>query len=215
MQTLDRIQTNKTNHWQIIVEEFSPQICSIGIRRKFKKRDLIFRETEVYRGFFTVISGIYKVYCLNKDGREAILRICTPGEVIMAHPIFHTKENCMYPAFCEALQDGELFYYPKEDFTSFLLKNTRALFLFSALTVEHLNYFRKKMIENLFLSVKDRILGFLNELGAKEKFISLPITKQQLSSLLGTTPESVSRAFRLLLEESILEERGDFYHLKS
>ncbi|EQA46288.1 cyclic nucleotide-binding domain protein [Leptospira broomii serovar Hurstbridge str. 5399] len=214
MQPLTEIKSLSPNHWKTIRQEYPAQLESLEIKRKYKKGELIFSEKDLYRGFFTVSSGIFKVYCLNSDGREAILRIFAAGEVIAAHPIFYMTETCNYPAFCEALQDGELLYYPKDEFTSFLLQNTRALFLFSALTVEHLNYFRKKMMENLFLSVKDRILSFLRESGAEDEYVSLPITKQQLALLLGTTPESISRAFRSLLEDCLLEEKGDSYRVK-
>lgn len=205
------VQTN--DHWAEIQREFPNEISSIGIRKKILKGEIVFGERDPYDGFFEIISGIFKVYSLSQEGKEAILKVFYPGELIASHPIFQTQEPCFYPAFCEALKDGELNYYPKGEFTSFLFENNKALYLFSAVTIQHLNYFRKKLVENLHLSVKDRILNFLKECGASQKFIILPITKNQLASLIGTTPESVSRAFRSLLDESILEEKDSSYRL--
>ncbi|TGK00985.1 Crp/Fnr family transcriptional regulator [Leptospira semungkisensis] len=207
------LNTAIVDPWSEIRREFENEICSIGIPKKFHKGELVFEEGRPYTGFFEIISGIFKVFSLNTDGKEAILKVFSPGELIATHPIFQPKEPCIYPGFCEALKDGELIYYPKKEFISFLKGNNQALFLFSYATVEHLNYFRKKMMENLFLSVKDRIITFLIESGADQGFVSLPVTKYQLASLLGTTPESVSRAFRFLTEEHIVEERNASYHI--
>ncbi|TGK05206.1 Crp/Fnr family transcriptional regulator [Leptospira langatensis] len=199
--------------WSEIRREFENEIRSIGIPKKFRKGELIFEEKKPYQGFFEIISGMFKVFSLNQDGKEAILKVFSPGELIASHPIFQSKEPCIYPGFCEALKDGELIYYPRKEFVSFLTENNRALFLFSSAVVEHLNYFRKKMMENLFLSVKDRIVTFLLESGADQGFVSLPVTKYQLASLIGTTPESVSRAFRSLIEDCLIEEKGSSYHV--
>ncbi|MEI1278541.1 Crp/Fnr family transcriptional regulator [Leptospira venezuelensis] len=199
--------------WVEIQKEYPNELSSIGIRKKISKGEVVFGERDPYEGFFEIISGIFKVYSLSQDGKEAILKVFYPGELVAAHPIFQPQEPCFYPAFCEALKDGELTYYPKKEFTSFLFENTKALYLFSAVTIQHLNYFRKKLVENLHLSVKDRILNFLKECGASQKLITLPITKNQLASLIGTTPESVSRAFRSLLDECILEEKDSSYRI--
>ncbi|TGM13021.1 Crp/Fnr family transcriptional regulator [Leptospira selangorensis] len=205
------VQTSE--HWIEIQREFPNELSSIGIRKKILKGEVVFGERDPYDGFFEIVSGIFKVYSLSQEGKEAILKVFYPGELIASHPIFQPNEPCFYPAFCEALKEGELIYYPKREFTSFLFENTKALYLFSAVTIQHLNYFRKKLVENLYLSVKDRILNFLKECGASQKFITLPISKNQLASLIGTTPESVSRAFRSLLDECILEEKDSSYRI--
>ncbi|TGK36686.1 Crp/Fnr family transcriptional regulator [Leptospira andrefontaineae] len=205
------VQTSE--HWVEIHKEFPNELSSIGIRKKIIKGEVVFGERDPYDGFFEILSGIFKVYSLSQDGKEAILKVFYPGELIASHPIFQPNEPCFYPAFCEALKEGELMYYPKREFTSFLFENTKALYLFSAVTIQHLNYFRKKLVENLHLSVKDRILNFLKECGASQKPITLPINKNQLASLIGTTPESVSRAFRSLLDECILEEKDSSYKI--
>lgn len=211
---MDKILSVQTSdHWSEIQGEFANELSSIGIPKKILKGEVVFGEKDPYDGFFEIISGIFKVYSLSHDGKEAILKVFYPGELIASHPIFQPQEPCFYPAFCEALKDGELMYYPKREFTSFLFENTKALYLFSAVTIQHLNYFRKKLVENLHLSVKERILNFLKECGASQKSITLPITKNQLASLIGTTPESVSRAFRSLLDECILEEKNSNYRI--
>lgn len=201
------------SYWTTIYQEFGSMIERIGIERQFGKDELVFREKDPYEGFFEIVSGNFKVYILNADGKEAIFKIASAGELIATPPIFQTEEPCLYPAFCQALTEGELIFYPKKQFLDFLLGNPKALYLFSVLTVDHVNYFRKKMVENLFLTVKEKILGFLKGLGAETNFVHLPIAKQQLASLLGTTPESVSRAFRFLLDEGIVEENGDRYRI--
>ncbi|AOP36267.1 Crp/Fnr family transcriptional regulator [Leptospira tipperaryensis] len=203
----------RNKHWAEIQKKFQCDIDSLAIRKVYQKKDRVYSAKDPYLGFFEVITGIFKVYSLDLDGREIILKIFYPGEFIATQLIFQIEEPCVYPLFCETLNGGELNHFPKREFKSFLFKNVEALFLFSALSIEHVSYFRSKVLENQLYSVKERILIFLKESGATDEFISLPITKQQLASLLGTTPESISRAFRILLEESAIEECDNTYHI--
>lgn len=203
----------KKDYWAEIRKEFSNELLSLGIPKKIAKNELVFLETDPYEGFFEVVTGIFKVYSLSPEGKEAILKVFYPGELIASYPVFQPTESNSYPAFCESLKEGELLFYPKKEFLNFLNGNTKAMFLFSSANIQHLVYFRKKMMDNLYLSVKDRIFSFLQECGAVEKHINLPITKNQLASLLGTTPESVSRAFRSLLEEGSIEEKDSCYKI--
>ncbi|TGK33240.1 Crp/Fnr family transcriptional regulator [Leptospira gomenensis] len=209
------LRSIRNKHWTEIQKKFRNEIALIGVRKKYKKTDRVYDAKDPYLGFFEVVSGIFKVYSLNSEGREIILKIFYPGEFIATQLLFQTEEPCFYPLFCEALHEGELIHFPKKEFKSFLLKNVDALFSFSALAIEHVSYFRGKVLENQLYSVKERILIFLTESGASDNFISLSITKQQLASLLGTTPESISRAFRILLEESVLLENENSYKIAS
>ncbi|WP_243393261.1 Crp/Fnr family transcriptional regulator [Leptospira perolatii] len=199
------------NDWITLYSEFGKLIRPIGIRKKFYKDQSVFSEMEPYSGFFEVTSGIFKLYSLNTNGREATLKIFFPGELIATPPMFQDEEESVYPANCQSLQEGELILYPRDKFLSILLQNPRALFLFSAVTVEYLTYFRQKIVENAFFSVRDKILTYLIESGGSQAYVSLPIAKQQLASLIGSTPESVSRAFRSLIEDGIIREREDSY----
>ncbi|MBM9502066.1 Crp/Fnr family transcriptional regulator [Leptospira sp. 201903071] len=205
----------RNKHWAEIQKKFRNELELLGVRKNYQKTDRVYSAKDPYLGFFEVVSGIFKVYSLNSEGREMILKIFYPGEFIATQLVFQTEEPCVYPLFCEALNGGELIHFPKKEFKSFLFKNIDALFSFSALAIEHVSYFRSKVLENQLYSVKERILIFLMEAGAAEDFIFLPITKQQLASLLGTTPESVSRAFRILLEESVLLESERGYKIVS
>ncbi|MBM9579732.1 Crp/Fnr family transcriptional regulator [Leptospira sp. 201903070] len=209
------LKSIRNKHWAEIQKKFRNELALLGIRKKYQKTDRVYSAKDPYLGFFEVVSGIFKVYSLNSEGKEMILKIFYPGEFIATQLLFQTEEPCFYPLFCEALNGGELIHFPKGEFKSFLLKNIEALFSFSALAIEHVSYFRSKVLENQLYSVKERILIFLTESGAAENFVSLPITKQQLASLLGTTPESISRAFRILLEESVVLECENAYKIVS
>ncbi|TGM58881.1 Crp/Fnr family transcriptional regulator [Leptospira adleri] len=205
----------RNKHWTEIQKKFRNEIESLALRKVYQKTDRVYSAKDPYLGFYEVVSGIFKVYSLNPEGKEMILKIFYPGEFIATQLIFQTDEPCVYPLFCETLYGGELNHFPKKEFKSFLFKNIDALFHFSALAIEHVGYFRSKVLENQLYSVKERILIFLKESGATEGFILLPITKQQMASLLGTTPESISRSFRVLLEESVIEELDNGYRIPS
>ena len=46
----------------------------------YEARDVLFREGEPADCFYSVLNGYVRLYRLNKDGREADIRICGPGD---------------------------------------------------------------------------------------------------------------------------------------
>ena len=57
-------------------------------------------------------------------------------------------------------------------------------------------------------------MEYLIENGAQHSFIQLKINKNQLALLLNATPESISRAFKSLEEEQLIESNSDEYRIK-
>lgn len=199
--------------WLTLKEEYKNELEQLHRKITYKKGELVFSMGEEYKGFYLVKSGIYKVYILDSEGKEAILHIFQKDELIATPPIF--EENGFYPGYAEVISSGSLYFFPAKGFQRFLLQNAKASFIFASLVVKNVNYFREKIYSLCFLSVKDRIILFLKDMNALECYINLPIPKQQLALLLGTTPESVSRAFTSLVKENILLEKDGTYKLLS
>ncbi len=198
-------------NWITLENEYKTELQQLKLEKKYAKGELLFRMGERYQGFFLVKSGLFKVYILDTEGREAILHIFQKNDLIAAPPIFEEEPN--YPGFAEAISNGMIHFFPVVEFKKFLLQNAKASFLFASLAIKHVNFFRNKIFSLSFLSVKDRIILFLKEIGATNNPVSLPIPKQQLALLLGTTPESVSRAFTQLLRDGIIKEEYSMYRV--
>lgn len=195
--------------------QLSPQtetaLKEIGRQVRYGRNETIFHEGDAYRGVFRIEKGRVKVYNVNEEGKEAIMNILGPGDWIAAPTAFHSMPQ--YHAACQCLEDCEVWNIPADKLRAFLLERPEALFQFTCMVAAAAVAFRERIRALTLMTVQERLLTFLTELGAANAAVTLPIAKNQIASLIGSTPESVSRALRSLMEEGRLTVEGERYRL--
>jgi CRP-like cAMP-binding protein len=183
----------------------------IGRQVRYSRGETIFHDGDVYRGVFHIQKGRVKVYNVNEEGKETIMNILRAGDWIAAPTAFQSTPA--YHASCECLEDCEVLNVPVDKLHSFLLERPTILFQFTTMIASAAIAFRERIRALTLMTVQERLIAFLRELGAEQTAVSLPIAKNQIASLIGSTPESVSRALRSLMEEGRLTVTGDQYRL--
>ena len=145
---------------------------------------------------------------MSPAGKEYILHISAPGEMIAEATVFHGHP---FPANAETLVKSSLLFFPRELFVELVHKTPSVAMNMLALLSMRLRRFASQ-IENLSLKeVPARLAGYLIYLSDEqggEDVIELGISKGQLASLLGTIPETLSRIFSKMSEEGLIEVNG-------
>jgi CRP-like cAMP-binding protein len=184
------------------------QLSMILTDQVFRRGQLIFSEGDEGTGFYVVISGRVKIFKLSVDGKEQILHIFGPGEPIGEVAVFAGKR---FPANAEALEESRLFFFPRAEFMDLIQKNPSiALNMLSELS-KRLRRFAS-LIEDLSLKeVPGRLAVYLlhlSDLHQGTENLSLDISKGQLSSLLGTIPETLSRILTKMGAAGLIQSEG-------
>lgn len=190
--------------------------------KTFNKGDIIFFDTEPYLGFYITVTGLVKIYKISKDGREHILHLVNSSNTFAEVPLFENfgevrDDSYRYPANAMALEDEtRVVLIPARKFTE-LLEND------SKICIKMLSGFAKRLrhlnhhIEELTLKdVTKRVAGFIlteyiNKRKAKsdaQPAIKLNISKNDLAAYLGTIIETLSRTFKKLQDEGIIDVEG-------
>lgn len=152
--------------------------------------------------------GRVKIFKMSLDGKEQILHIFGPGEPFGEVPVFHGNP---YPANAVALESSSMLFFPRRKFID-LINSTPSLAL-SMLAVLSMRLRRfAAQIESLSLKeVPARLaahLIYLTEEQKNTKAVTLDIPKGQLASLLGTSPETLSRIFAKMTKEGLIKVSG-------
>lgn len=181
------------------------KIQAIALDRPFNKGQLIFQEQDKGDGFYIVNTGRIKVFKLSVEGKEQILHIYGPGHTFGEVPVFEGKN---FPASAMAIEDSSILFLPRDSFVN-LITTTPALSMnMLADLSKRLRDFTIQ-IENLSLKeVPARLAAYILTLAAEqknEKKVTLPISKAQLSNLIGTTPETISRIFKKMADALLIE----------
>jgi len=177
----------------------------IVVQRQVKKGDLLFCEGDEAEGFYLVASGKVKVYKLSPEGKERILHIVHPCGTFAEAAIF--GDGC-YPAYAEPLEPARLLFFPKASFLQLLHNQSRiAINMIGGLS-RFLRQFASQIEELTFKDVPARLARYLLELAGDADELTLPVSKSQLASNLGTVSETLSRTFRKLSDEGYIRVEG-------
>ena len=174
----------------------------------FRKGETIFSEGDDGTGFYVVITGRVKIFKLSPEGKEQILHFFGPGEPFGEVPVFTGQH---FPANAEAMEEGRVFFFPRESFVYLIKRNPSLALNMLAVLSKRLRRFAA-LIDDLSLKeVPGRLAAYLLYLsdqkkGAKD--LELTITKAQLASLLGTIPETLSRILGKLSSQGLIETDG-------
>ena len=200
------------NFWNQIPDGIKIELEKIAQIKKFQKGEIVFSENDPFKGFVVIKQGKFKIYNLNPNGKEAILRVMSEGEMAAGPLIFSGAPN--YPATLESIENGSVYFFETNQFKQFLKTHPDFQNQFTAQMMQFMHYLKNKTSSLMLLNLKERLMEYLKENGAEHNFIQLNINKNQLALLLNATPESISRTFKALEEENLIEVKGESYRLK-
>lgn len=189
-------------------KEYITEIEKIAIDKYYNKGDIIFYDGDAGNGFYLIAAGSVSVYKLSPDGKEQILHIVKEGETIGAAPVFSGKS---FPANARALSKTHLLFFGRAEFIGLISGSPDLTMNILALLSMRLREFTIQ-VENLSLKeIPGRLASYLLYLSREQDnidLITLNISKAQLANLLGTGPESLSRALGSMKTKKIIAETG-------
>lgn len=89
------------------------EVSSISVRQRYTKRELIFSEGDVAKGFYAILSGKVRIFKTSPEDKEQIIHFFSMGDMFAEIALFH---GTTYPASAEALTDVDLLFSLKKDF---------------------------------------------------------------------------------------------------
>jgi CRP/FNR family transcriptional regulator len=188
-----------------VTDEDLTQLLQICRSREYEKGELLFSEGDPATGFYVLARGKVKIYKLSPEGKERILHIVHPVATFAEAAIFG---DGLYPAYAEPLETSTLVFFPKRDFLALLQEQGRiAINMIGGLS-RFLRQFASQVEELTFKDVPARLARYILDFAGGAVSITLPISKSQLASNLGTVSETLSRTFRKLSDDDIIRVQG-------
>lgn len=184
------------------------ELAMISLAQSVQRGQTIFAEGDLGTGFYVLVSGRVKIFKLSPDGKEQILHIMPPAEPFGEVAVFAGER---FPAYAEALEDGYTLFFPRPAFIDLIARNPSLALNMMAILARRLRKFAV-MIEALSLKeVPSRLATHFLLLSGQqggEKLLALDISKNQLASLMGTIPETLSRILARMAKEGLIKTSG-------
>jgi len=188
------------------------EICLIAELTNVSKGQILFSEGDTANAFFVVSSGRVRIYKLAASGREQTLITIEAGMSMAEAALFADGK---YPAYSSALEDSELIRIDRGGFIKLIEIKPQIASNMIALLSERLRTFARKIEQLSLMGVVPRLAEYISKgSGGKSEF-ALDISKGELASLLGTVPETLSRAFAKLKSGGYIYEIGNEIHINN
>lgn len=189
-------------------KELSLLLASASLK-KVGKGTQIFSEGIEATAFFIIASGKVKIYKLSPDGKEYTLHIHGPGDLVAEAAIF---DAMVYPASCVTMEESVLVRISREGFLDLIRNHPELALKMMSGYSRRLRQFVAKIEELSLKDIKSRLAGYLLENSTLEEGVAvcrLRNSKKEISSLLGTIPETLSRALAFLKQKRLIVEKGN------
>ncbi len=175
--------------------------------KRFKKKDTIYMENDMPGYLFFVISGKIKSYKTNYWGKEFITDIYKEGDFFGYTSLL---DNIGQHETTEALEDAEVALISRNDFIKLLYSNNDVSLAFIKLLTNNLSSSGEKLLKLAYDSARKKtseaLLLVCKKYQSEGKTeIAFPICRENLSSIAGLSPESVSRNLTEFREEGLIE----------
>lgn len=173
----------------------------------YKRGEIIYRAGSQSDSLYIVNSGKIKIYRLSEAGKEQVVRILNPGGFTGELALFNES---LHEAYAEAMEETQVCRIERRDLQEFLVKFPSISLKILAEFSNRLEQSEKQTTRFATEKVDTRIALFLAEcLNSDDQSmeIVLPMSRKNLASYLGTTPETISRKLSEFEEMGYIKQK--------
>lgn len=173
---------------------------------QYVKNELLFRFGDKDDTLYIINNGRVRIYSLSESGREQTIRILHPGDFMGEVAVLQTEGY--HSNYAEAISETSICRIHKKDLDQYLDRYPEIMRRILSDITKRLQLSEKQTVQVSIEPVEARIIDFLSENVEDEKnhtYVTLPMSKKDLATYLGTTPETISRKFLSLEERGLIK----------
>lgn len=200
------------------------QLAQHCIIHRLERGDVLWREGSEAHSFTFIIQGHVKISRLLMDGREVILGVFTDGSPIGQIAVY---QRAPYPAQAEALGDVIALRLPRAQFIHALRQDAALLegVLFGMM--ERNRHLSQRVADLATASAEQRLAllfhAFAQSSGRRMRhqdghmgtFVAIPLTRQDIASLINTRIETAIRIMSRWGKDGIVITQSDGFWIPS
>jgi CRP/FNR family transcriptional regulator, cyclic AMP receptor protein len=191
-------------------DEALAEVASRATRQSYQRGDMVFAETDPADALYITVSGRIAIGNRSVDGRESVLDLMDPGDLFGEMAMFDGKGRS---AGARALESSEVVRVPFEPVRAHFETHAKALWSVITLLMDRLRSANEAIADSVFLDVTGRTAKRLLEIAGTSDEFSLPITQEELASMIGASRERVNKAIAAFIRLGWLEQRDRTYRI--
>lgn len=191
-----------------VTPEDRQRLASVSHLKSYTRGDIIFSEGDPSDAFYTITAGRVKIFKMLPSGKDVILEIFGTGDPLGAIAAY---EGRPFPASAMALEDTTCLILPRAAFFALLEQHpsfVRGLLVgMTQRLVELTNRLAELSGGRIEARLARLFLKLADNSGKPDRggtFIALPLSRQELADLTGTTIETCIRIMSRWGKQNVL-----------
>ena len=176
------------------------EILEVAVHKRLKKNEYLYQQGDSSEMLYIIASGEIHVSNLNENGKEMLISILKEGDFVGELSIITKTEHENYAV---ATKETEMCTISYTNFQRLLIKYPSISLQILEELSNRLQKSQSQALINSTLQVSERLSKYLSDTQGK-----LTMTKKNLASYLGTTPESISRLLTQFEEDGYLRKKS-------
>lgn len=181
-------------------------------QKSLAKGEMLFQQGDEAHRFYFVIKGNIRLFRLSSDGQEKVVELIKPNQTFSEAVMFAPGRLKRYPINAEATDNTLVLSMHHNPYLKLLHNNPSICFALLSDMSQRLHKLLLEIDRLTLQQSRERLLSFLLQeslsKGTTQPLILLEVTRKVLASRLSVQPETLSRLFRRLKSEGVLEEEG-------
>ncbi len=178
----------------------------------YKKGQIIFHEGTRPLGVFCINQGKLKVYKTGDDGKDHIIQIAKPGDLLGYRALVGED---LYPVTAEALEEVRVCFIPKSEFDRLLEESTDFVKVLFKEACHELGIMTDSLTTLAQKSVRERLavsLLHLHKIYEDDNHhgenVEINLTREDLANIVGTATETIIRLLHDFKDEKLIRTNG-------
>lgn len=207
----NKLKKRLQNIWEKPQYDLFFKLFSKSTPKLVKKGTIVFNEGDKINKIYFISKGFIKLYRMSSEGRETIIYLGGPGQILGVKALISQDEKTKH--FAEAITDLEIITISRKDYFKAVAENPEYILDLLHVFIERLNYAERKLEGFILTDVTSRIAYFLLDIAnrfcpGKSKNFELPLslTHQRIAEFVGAFRETVTISLNKLQKEAVLKD---------
>ncbi len=198
LEDIDRLRLTENTLFAALPAEPRAEAIGRGRLATLAAEENLFEQGAPIDGLYILLDGCAKLLQVAADGEQVILRLVTPGEFTAAVAALDRVRR--FPVTCRALTPVRVAFWPREEIRAIVAGHPALAGVLMSEIADRAQEMQRRFRQTATAKVPSRLAGLLlrlaDQVGKPVKggtLIDLPLTREEMSQMVGTTLYTVSR----------------------
>jgi CRP/FNR family transcriptional regulator len=188
--------------------ESMAKIATKATHKELKRGEYLYQAGDEDDSVYIVHRGQVRVFHLSEGGKEQLIRVLNPGDFTGEWTVF--SNDTYHEHFAEVTRNTSICMINRDDLQELLNEYPEISMKILQAMSDRLSQSEKQTASVATEQVANRIIYYLEDLAREESedeaTVKLPMSRKDIASYLGTTPETLSRKFKELEDEGLIKQ---------